>query len=138
MALGDHLQRLVIDRLRGSGGGWDLNHSQGERPSHPQRQGNKRPCGVGCLPDGGKRLASRPELSVGVLTNGPVQPSTGRLDESGGQIQIAFVTGSCDPTIIWAFGRDLLLMKIAFYPIICTVFNEQLTTIGRSTNQQVL
>lgn len=53
MGLGDHLQRLVIDRLKGSGGGWDLNGSQEERHSHPQRRGSRRPCGVGCLPDGG-------------------------------------------------------------------------------------
>ena len=87
---------------------------------------------------GGKRLASRPELSVGVLIKGPVQPSTRRRDESGGQIQIAFATGFRDPTIVWAFGRDLTLAKIAFYPLTRTAFDEPLTVIGRSTNQQVL
>lgn len=55
MGLGEHLQRLMIDRLRGSGGGRDLNHSQEERHSHPRRQGNMRPCEVGCLPGVGSR-----------------------------------------------------------------------------------
>lgn len=83
-ALEDHLQRLVIDRLRGSVGGWEVNHSQKERHSHPQRQGSRRPaCEVGCLPERGQGLASRQELSVGVLIKGIVQLSMRRLNKSG-------------------------------------------------------
>lgn len=61
MGLRDHLQRLVIDRLRGRGSGCDLNYSQEERHSHPQRQGNWGPVGWDACQMGAKRLASRPE-----------------------------------------------------------------------------
>lgn len=38
---------------RGKQGWVDLNHGQEERHSHPQRQGSRRPCGAGCLPEPG-------------------------------------------------------------------------------------
>lgn len=47
-----------------------------------------------------------------------------------GQNQIGFMTGLGDPKFILAFGIGLMLMKIAFYPISCIVFNEQFTMIG--------
>lgn len=53
MGLGDHLQGLVIDRLRRSGWVRSELHSQEERHSRPQRQGSRRPCEVGCLPKAG-------------------------------------------------------------------------------------
>lgn len=52
MGLGDHLQGPVIDRPRGGRGGRGLNCSLEEPRSHPQRQGSRKPCGVGCLPVG--------------------------------------------------------------------------------------
>ena len=54
MGLGDHLQRVVIDRLKGKWGGGggrgDLNLSQENSHSHPQRGegrgGGGRPAGL--------------------------------------------------------------------------------------------
>ena len=83
VGLGDHLQRVMIDRLRGRGGGWDLNCLQEEAHSHPQRQISRRPCGVGCLPAGGKWLASRQQLSMRVLITGLAEPRTRRWNDSG-------------------------------------------------------
>lgn len=79
MGLGDHLQRVVIDSLEGkwSGGGWDLNLSQEESHSHPQRgDGRGVPCRAGCLPGEGKGLAGGQQLSVGVLLTGLAAPKT--------------------------------------------------------------
>lgn len=76
VGLGDHLQRVVTHRPRGSSGGWNLNSSQ-EKRRHPQRQGSGRPVGLDVCQMGGKGLASRQQLSVRVLITGQLSPGQG-------------------------------------------------------------
>lgn len=77
VGLGDHLQRVVIDRLEVKRGGWDLNLSQEENHSHPQRgEGWGGACRAGRLPGEGKGLAGGQQLSVGVLLTGLAEPRT--------------------------------------------------------------
>lgn len=77
MGLGDHLQRVVIDRLEGKQGWVGSEPQPGGGPQPPtERGGVGGPCRAGCLPGEGEGLAGGQQLSVGVLLTGLAEPRT--------------------------------------------------------------